>query len=47
MSAPSTSLLRANRHSKAPHPWLVRLAALRAWLSDYLSDVADFEAGLP
>jgi ribose transport system permease protein len=32
MSAPSTSLLRANRHSKAPHPWLVRLAALRAWL---------------
>ena len=32
MSASSTPILRANRNSRPPHPWLVRLAALRAWL---------------
>ena len=32
MSAQTTPMLRARRHAKAPHPWLVRLAALRAWL---------------
>lgn len=32
MSAQTTSMLRARRHAKMPHPWLVRLAALRAWL---------------
>ncbi len=32
MSASYTPVLRANRHSRSPHPWLIRLAALRAWL---------------